>query len=140
MRRLYAGPMESTLRHDELALQADLPRLAPGEGVGFEEIARRHGDYALCGVGAVVRREDDRVVAARVGYLSVADTPVVVDLTAELADGLSDDALAAAGERALGHLDPYDDIHATAVYRSELVRVLTARVLRAAYDDAEARR
>ena len=42
--------------------------------------------------------------------------------------------------REFERLDPFDDIHATAAYRSELVRVLTARVLRAAYDDAEARR
>ena len=40
------------------------------------------------------------------------------------------------GRAALAELDPAEDIHATAAYRSQLVRVLTARVLRAAYDDA----
>jgi 2-furoyl-CoA dehydrogenase FAD binding subunit len=52
---------------------------------------------------------------------------------------LTDGTLAAAGEVALEHLDPADDIHATAAYRSQLVRVLTARVLTAAYDDARSR-
>jgi carbon-monoxide dehydrogenase medium subunit len=42
-------------------------------------------------------------------------------------------------DRALAALDPADDIHATAAYRAQLVRVLTRRVLRAAYDDAVAR-
>jgi 2-furoyl-CoA dehydrogenase FAD binding subunit len=133
---LYAGPMESTLHHDEIALEAFFPARRPDEGVAFAELARRHGDYALCGVGVVVRRDGERVVAARAGYLSVADVPTVVDLTAAVADGVSDDSLAAAGDLALDALDPLADVHATADYRAHLVRVLTARVLRTAYQDA----
>ena len=77
---LYAGPLESTVRHDEIAVEAFFPALPPGEGVAFEELARRHGDYALCGVAAVVRVVGRPVVTARAGYLSVADVPTVVDL------------------------------------------------------------
>lgn len=133
---LYAGPLESTLHHDEIAVEAFFPALAPGEGVGFEEVARRHGDYALVGVGAVVRVEGEAVASARAGYLSVSDVPTVVDVTSALAGGVTEDSLAAAAEQALGDLDPADDVHATAAYRSQLVRVLTARVLRAAYHHA----
>ncbi len=133
---LYAGPLESTVRHDEIAVEAFFPALARGEGVAFAELARRHGDYALCGVAAVVRVAGDRVVAARAGYLSVADVPTVVDLAAPLVEEVTDSTLAAAGELALEHLDPADDLHATAVYRAQLVRVLTTRALRTAYDDA----
>src|SRR4051812_22790770 len=68
---LFAGPLESTLHHDEIAVGASFPALAAGQGVGFEEIARRHGDYALVGVGAVVGVDGDAVVSALVGYLSV---------------------------------------------------------------------
>jgi 2-furoyl-CoA dehydrogenase FAD binding subunit len=136
---LYAGPLESTLRHDEIAVQAFFPALAPGEGVGFEEVARRHGDYALAGVGAVVRVDGDAVASARVGFLSVSDTPTVVDVTEALGGVVSTSSTDAAGERVLAELDPADDVHATASYRAQLVRVLTARVLRAAYDDARAR-
>jgi 2-furoyl-CoA dehydrogenase FAD binding subunit len=136
---LFAGPLESTVAHDEIAVEAFFPALAPGEGVGFAEIARRHGDYALCGVAAVVRVADGQVVAARAGYLSVADVPTVVDLAEPLRGGLTDAALAAAGDLALTCLDPAGDIHATAAYRGRLVAVLTARVLRAAYDDARSR-
>jgi len=136
---LFAGPLESTLHHDEIALGASFPALAAGEGVGFEEIARRHGDYALVGVGAVVGVDGDAVVSARVGYLSVSDVPTVVDVTAALEGTVSPGATDAAGELALGELDTADDVHATAAYRSQLVRVLTARVLRAAYADARDR-
>jgi 2-furoyl-CoA dehydrogenase FAD binding subunit len=116
---LFAGPLESTLAHDEIALEAFFPALPAGAGVAFEEISRRHGDYALCGAAALV--DDDQV---NVGYLSVSDVPTVVDLS-----GVSDDDL---GDAALEHLDPAEDIHATADYRAHLVRVLTRRVVRAA--------
>jgi carbon-monoxide dehydrogenase medium subunit len=116
---LYVGPLESSLGHDEIAVSAFFPALPAGAGVAFEEIARRHGDYALVGAAALV--EGDSV---RVGFLSVSDVPTVVDLT-----GVPDEDL---GEAALAGLEPADDIHATAAYRRQLVRVLTARVVRSA--------
>lgn len=136
---LFLGPLESSLRHDEIAVSAFFPALAAGAGVAFTEMARRHGDYALCGVAALVRLEDDRVVEARVGYLAVNEVPTVVDLTAALAVRVDDRSVSAAVEVALGSLDPAADIHASAAYRAQLVRVLTARVLRTAHADARTR-
>jgi 2-furoyl-CoA dehydrogenase FAD binding subunit len=120
---LYVGPLETSLHHDEIAVSAFFPALAPGAGVAFEEIARRHGDYALVGVAALV--DGDSV---KVGFLSVSDIPTVVDLS-----GVPDDDL---GDAALEHLEPGDDIHATAAYRAQLVRVLTKRVVAAAREGA----
>lgn len=136
---LYAGPLESSLRHDEIALEATFPALAPGEGVAFDEIARRHGDYALVGVGAVVRVDGDAVASARCGYLSVSDVPTVVDVTEAFGGVVSAASGDAAADIALERLDPEQDLHASAAYRAQLVRVLTVRVLGAAYDDAQAR-
>lgn len=117
---LFAGPLESTLAHDEVAVEAFFPALPPGGGVAFQEIARRHGDYALVGVAALVETDGGEVTRARLGYVSVSDVPVVVDVT----DALDDPAA-----KALADLEPADDIHATADYRAHLVRVLTPRVL-----------
>lgn len=114
---LYVGPLETSLAHDEIATSAWFPALAAGGRVAFEEIARRHGDYALVGVAAVAEGG-----SVRAGYVSVSDTPVVVDLTGVPAEE--------AGDIALHQLQPADDIHASADYRAELVRVLTERVVR----------
>ena len=119
---LYVGPLETSLSHDEIATSAYFPALPAGASVAFAEISRRHGDYALAGAAAVVRREGDVVREVKVAYLSVCEVPTVVDVTGLTAKE--------AGERALEHLDPLDDIHASAAYRAQLVRVLTARVLR----------
>ena len=120
---LFAGPLESTLAHDEIALEAFFPALPTGAGVAFDEVSRRHGDYALCGAAALV--DDDRV---SVGYLSVSDLPTVVDLS-----GVPESEM---GDAALERLEPADDIHATSDYRAQLVRVLTRRVVRAARESA----
>lgn len=137
---LFIGPLESSLEADELAVAATFPALAPNTGVAFEEIARRHGDYALCGVAALVTVEDQKITGAKAGYLSVSDLPEVLDLTEPLlgqrADAITDEALANAAEQALAALDPADDVHATAAYRAQLARVLTARVIRTAAADA----
>jgi 2-furoyl-CoA dehydrogenase FAD binding subunit len=128
---LFAGPLESTLAHDEIAVEAFFPALAPGAGVAFQEIARRHGDYALVGVAAHVETAGGEVTRARIGFVSVSDVPVVVDVT----DALDDPAGAA-----LAELEPADDIHATAAYRAHLVKVLTPRVLADAVHHARDRR
>jgi 2-furoyl-CoA dehydrogenase FAD binding subunit len=128
---LFAGPLESSLAGDEIATEAFFPALRPREGVGFAEIARRHGDYALVGVAGLVRVDGDDVVEARLGFLSVNDVPTVLDVS-----GLTtQDAV----EHVLTELEPADDIHASAAYRAQLVRVLTRRVLDAATTDARGR-
>jgi aerobic-type carbon monoxide dehydrogenase small subunit (CoxS/CutS family)/CO/xanthine dehydrogenase FAD-binding subunit len=78
----FTGPLETCLAEDEMVLSAFFPSAAPLTGTAFAETARRHGDYALVGVAAVVTLDDDlRVTTARAGYLSVAGVPVVLDLT-----------------------------------------------------------
>lgn len=131
---LFAGPLESTLAHDEIAVEAFFPGLAPGAGVAFQEISRRHGDYALVGVAAHVETDGDAITRARLGFVSVSDVPVVVDVTDAVRDPAGDPAA-----EALAQLDPADDIHATAAYRAHLVRVLAPRVLAAATDHARSR-
>ena len=131
---LFAGPLESTLAHDEIAVEAFFPALPAGAGVAFEEIARRHGDYALVGVAALVECDGDDVTSARLGFVSVNDVPTVVDVSDAVRDEGADPVAAAMAE-----LEPAEDIHASADYRAHLVKVLTTRVLAAAIAHARER-
>ncbi|MGH8826449.1 MAG: FAD binding domain-containing protein [Jiangellaceae bacterium] len=134
----FLGPLESCIRPGELAVSAYFPAPDAQTGSAWLEVARRHGDYALCGVGALVTLDDDlRVTAARTGYISVDATPVVLDLGEPVA-GRSFDAAdwAAAGRLAQAQLEPEEDIHATAEYRRHLAGVLTSRALSAAANNA----
>jgi aerobic carbon-monoxide dehydrogenase medium subunit len=134
----FLGPLETARRPAELATEAVFPRPPAGSGSAWREVARRHGDYALCGVGVLVTLDRDRrVAAARAACVSVGPTPVLVDL-ADAVGGRPHDAAdwAAAGALAAAAVDPEDDIHATAAYRRHLAGVLTARAGRAAAEQA----
>jgi carbon-monoxide dehydrogenase medium subunit len=121
----FLGPLESAVAPGELALEARMPVLAPRSGTAFVEVARRHGDYAVCGVAALIRLGDDgEIVEARTAYLSVAATPLVLDLTAAAHESID-----AAGTAARERVDPEADIHASADYRRHLAGVLTVRAL-----------
>jgi carbon-monoxide dehydrogenase medium subunit len=130
---LFTGPLETSAAPDELVVSATFPNPPSGSGTAWVELARRHGDYALVGVAAMVTLGDAAVTAARVGLLSVAETPLVVDLSATVQGRPADrvdwsEAVGAVDAR----LDPEADIHATAEYRRHLARVLTGRALDAA--------
>jgi CO/xanthine dehydrogenase FAD-binding subunit len=125
---LFAGPLQTTLEADELVVSATFPILPPRTGWAVEELARRHGDFALAGVIVTVTVAGDGTpTSGRAAYLSCAPTPVVVDIGPaldagdEAADGLY--GLVAAA------LDPTDDIHATAAYRRHLAATLTVRAV-----------
>lgn len=127
----FAGPLESSLEPGELAVSARFPRFPGRTGTAFVEVARRHGDYAVCGLAAAVTLDASGAVeSARAAYISMAPTPLVLDLT-EAVTGRTPAAAdwSAAGEVAGGQVEPEADIHASADYRRHLARVLTARAL-----------
>jgi len=130
----FLAPLESAVEPGELAVSAWFPAPPVRTGTAFVEVARRHGDYALCGVAAAVTLAADGVVAtARAAYLSVSPVPLVLDLTEAVAGQHPDAAdWSPAAELARAGVDPEGDIHATAEYRRHLAGVLTGRALAAA--------
>jgi len=92
----FLGPLESDVQPDELAVEAVFPVLPASAGAAFAEVSRRHGDYAICGVAALVELDDGgRIGHARAAYLSVAGTPLVIDLSEACAGAPRAGALAA---------------------------------------------
>ena len=130
-RDLFVGPLETSLPSAAVVTSAFFPALPPRSGAAFAEVARRRGDYAVCGAGVVVTLDEDRRVAAvRASYVSVGLTPEVHDLTDAVAGAPVEKAdWAAAGALARTLVDPDGDLHASADYRRLLVGVLTERTL-----------
>ncbi len=137
----FLGPMETATGPDEVAVAATFPQPPAGSGSAFVELARRHGDYAMCGVAALVTVDPDlAVTSARAGLISVGAGPVLADLTGAIAGsggGFDPDRVRDLLDEVI---DPEEDIHASASYRRHLAHVLTERALRRAHDDAVARR
>jgi carbon-monoxide dehydrogenase medium subunit len=125
----FLGPLTSAVGPGELALEAWFPALPPGTGTAFVEVARRHGDYAVCGVAVAVGLDGGTVRSARAAYISMAPTPVVLQLPPPDGDPGEAASWWAAGEHATSALDPDADLHASAEYRRHLAGVLTRRAL-----------
>jgi aerobic carbon-monoxide dehydrogenase medium subunit len=137
----FKGMLETALEPGELLVEIALPPLRPRTGTAFLEVARRHGDYALVGVAAVVTLDaTGRCQAARIAFLSVGDGPVLAVEAGKTLMGQkrSDELLRAAADAAAKRdVDPPSDIHASAAYRRRLVEVLTRRALAQAFERAE---
>lgn len=139
-REFFSGLFTTALEPDEILVEVALPPSPPGSGWAFQEIARRHGDYAQVGLAAGVSLDETgRCREARLVYLSVGDRPVEAREAARLLEGAepSDEAIAAAADKASrDEMDPTGDIHASTAFKRHLARVLTGRVLRRAFDRA----
>ncbi|MDX6302272.1 MAG: aerobic carbon-monoxide dehydrogenase medium subunit [Nocardioidaceae bacterium] len=135
----FTGPMETALRAGELAVAATFRRPPPGSGTAFVEVARRHGDYAMCGVGAVVSMgtAPDEILSARVALVSMGSGPVLVDLDEALeGESLDEETVRTLVDSAV---DPETDIHASADYRRHLAHVLVRRAVDEARRNARGR-
>jgi carbon-monoxide dehydrogenase medium subunit len=136
----FKGLFATALSPDEMLMELALPAMAEGTGWAFDEVARRHGDYAQVGVAAVVELDGShRCRDLQLVYLSVADRPVSATTAAEslLGQEPTDDAIESAAAAAASELEPGGDIHASAAFKRHLAEVLTRRVLRRAADRAK---
>ncbi len=136
----FFGLLTTALEPGEVLTEVILPAPTPRTGWAFDEMARRHGDYALVGVAAAVTLAGDgRCTDARIGLLSVGEGPVLAEAAAgaligeELSEALVIEAAELAAE---ADIDPPADLHASAEFRRHLVRVLVRRVVHRAGDRA----
>jgi carbon-monoxide dehydrogenase medium subunit len=129
----FTGLFETAVGPGELLVEVALPPLPLHTGYAFREVSRRHGDYALVGVAAVVALDDhDLCQQVRLVYFSVGDGPVEARQAAAALKGqvLRPEAIRAAAEiAATADIDPPGDIHASVHYRRHLAKVLARQVL-----------
>jgi len=127
----------TALQPDEILTEVRLPGLAPRSGWAMDEVSRRHGDFALVGVITVVRVDANGVCEeARMVFFGVGDGPMLAETAAGVLRGEKSTAEAiqtAAEAAAEKDVDPPTDVHATALFRRHLVKVLAQRTLTQAF-------
>ena len=140
-RELFVSHLTTAVRADELITEARLPGLPDGAGWGFLEVARRHGDFALVGVVAVVALRNGRIEQARVALFGCGAAPVRATPAEQALAGQAPTpgAFAAAAREAAGKLTPDADLHASAEYRRRVAHTLMVRALAAATERARGR-
>jgi CO/xanthine dehydrogenase FAD-binding subunit len=128
----FLGYLMTALGPDELLVEIRVPPLPPRTGWAFQEVSRRHGDFALVGVAALVTLDaQGRIAEARLATTGAGPTPARLTAAETLLAGqIPDEALfREAGARASAALDPDTDLHASADYRREVGGVLVRRAL-----------
>lgn len=129
----YLGLFTTALEPDELLVEVALPPMPKRSGWSILEVARRHHDFALVGVAAlVVLDRKGRCEETRLVYFSVSDGPVEAHQAAAVLKGQESspevirEAAEVAGD---ADVDPNSDINASSEYRRHLVKVLGRRAL-----------
>jgi carbon-monoxide dehydrogenase medium subunit len=131
----FHGFLTTALEHNELLTEIRFPVSPAGTGVGFHEISRRHGDFALAAVLAAVAVDPQgRVSWARIGVGGAHPVPLrVIEAEQRLVgEQPTETVLAAVADAVAEAIQPTPDAHASAEYRRRAVRVLLRRSL----DDA----
>ena len=131
---LYAGYLETTLRHGELIAQLNIPALGARRAAYLKCTTRSADDWPALGVAVALDADGTVIREARVVIGAATDTPVrLANAEKALRGARADDAaLRRAGDAAAAEVTAISDQHGTAAYKRELVRVYVARAVRAA--------
>jgi CO/xanthine dehydrogenase FAD-binding subunit len=134
-RDFFLGALSVALEADELVTEVAFPKLPTNTGWGFEEVSRRHGDFALAAVAATLTVSDGKIVQARIAIAGADEKPMLATDAEEILrnKALDPSVFSAAYEAARACVRPNTDLHASSEYRRHLVGVLAGKALASAW-------
>ena len=134
----FEGYLTTSRCPDELLVEVRFPVAGSGTGISFQEVARRHGDFAIVGLAASLTLSDGAISDARLAFAGISDVPVRAAEAENLLVGEipSAELFNEAARQATGDIDPPADLHGTPAYRKKVAGTLVRRGLQAAMDDA----
>ena len=137
----FEGFLTTSRRPDELLLEVRFPAAGRGTGISFQEVARRHGDFAIVGLAASLVFSGGVISDARLAFAGISDVPVRAAAAEDLLVGErpSTELFDEAARRATDDVDPPADLHGSSDYRKTVAAVMVRRGLQAAADHARER-
>jgi CO/xanthine dehydrogenase FAD-binding subunit len=138
-RDFFLDALTVDLGDADLVTGVVLPKLPQATGWGFEEVSRRHGDFALAAVAATLTLSGGAIAQARIALTGVGPTPLRAAAAEDLLIGqaLEADLTARVMDAVRAAISPETDLHASSDYRRHLAGVLTGRALAAAWCRAQ---
>src|SRR5208282_1375719 len=127
----FQGPLMTALKPEEIITEIRLPAWPAKRRFGFQEFARRRGDFAMAAAALFYDEDGDKACNAHVGVIGVADRPLRLAAVEQVLNGnkIDEAVIARAEAAASAAVDPPDDIHASGAYRKALVGVMVERAL-----------
>ena len=135
---LFEGTWETSLAPDELLTAVRFPVWQRQSGFAVEEVARRHGDFAIAGAACGVQLVDGRIVTASIALFGVAATPVRATPAEQalVGSGAATVDAVEVGQLASRELIPPDDIHASGALRRRIAAAVVGRAVERAIQEA----
>jgi carbon-monoxide dehydrogenase medium subunit len=136
----FTGLFSTDLQPEEILKEIRIPIPPPMSGGAYLKLERKVGDYATAGVAVQITL--DAAGACRragIGLTNVGFSPLKGTQTEAFLAGksLDESTIKQAAELAASESNPIDDIRGPAEYKRDIVRVLTARALKRAYERAK---
>jgi carbon-monoxide dehydrogenase medium subunit len=127
----FEGYFTTALQPDEILTEVRFPALPPSSGTCFYEVSRRHGDFAMVGVGASLTVDDGRISRAAIALMGAAEVAVRARAAEDALVGEvpSTELFRDAGAEATRDLSPVSDLHASSEYRIRVGAVCVRRAL-----------
>ena len=134
----FEGYLTTSRGPDELLTEVRFLAARPGTGTSFQEVARRHGDFAMVGLATSVTLNAGTITDARLAFAGVSDVPARATAAEELLEGERPTAelFDEAARVAAADIDPPSDLHGSTEYRKKVAAALVRRGLREAVGNA----
>ena len=139
LEEFYTDPFETAMEHDEIVLEVQVPPAAPKTGSAYQKFNLLSSDQGIVAVAVTVTADkagvctDAKIVLGNAGVVPIRAKSAEKVL---IGKKLTDKLFAEAGEAAAGDADPVSDIHASSEFRLHLIKVLTKRMVKQAWDQA----
>ena len=129
----FTGLYTTALAANEIIVACEIPVSTPNQRVAFDELARRHGDYAVVGLAASTQWTGDAFDQVHLAWLGVGHRVARAKTTEQLLQGqrLSDGLLASAVKCLRDELITQADLTHSAAAKQHLAGVMLKRSLKA---------
>ncbi len=131
-RDFFLNHLTTALEPVELLTQIRIPGVGDPWRLGFQEVCRRDGDFALVGAAAMLHLDDNGICReARITTFGAGGTPMRMEAAEQYLSGaaLSSEDREESARLVSDALDPISDIHASAQYRKDVAGVMVRRAL-----------
>ena len=140
LEEFFVDFFETALEENELLLEVQVPPVPPRTATAYEKFNLIKNDQGIVSVAASITLNGDglRCKDARLVLGGSAPVPLRAKEGERMLKGkkITDSLLEQVGNRASEEADPVADIHATERYRRHLVKALTKRMVKKAWEQA----
>jgi carbon-monoxide dehydrogenase medium subunit len=138
-RDFFIGLFESALAHDEILTEIRIPAPAPKSGGAYAKLERKVGDFATVAVAAQIGLDESgQCISAGIGLTNVGLVPIKAAAAENSLKGgrIDDAAIQHAAKLASEAAEPMGDQRGSEEYKRAMVKTLTVRALRKAFERA----